>query len=73
VAEKPEQPAIPVPPDSSETESDPGSRFPELDELEREIARRLRDNQRFLERFLDEAFVDEEDDQEESGQTDEEL
>lgn len=73
MAEKPEQTAIPVPPDRPEAGPDPGSRFPELDELEREIARRLRDNQRFLEQFLDEAFVDEEDEPEDSGPADEEL
>lgn len=35
-------------------------RFHDLVELEQEIRRRLRSNQRFLERFLDEDFVDEE-------------
>jgi len=34
------------------------SRFPELDEMQREIERRLKDNQRFLERFLDDDFPD---------------
>ena len=39
----------------------PGSeRFRELAELEQEVSRRLRSNQRFLERFLDEDFVDDE-------------
>ena len=33
----------------------------ELAELEVQIRRRLRSNQRFLERFLDEDFVDDED------------
>lgn len=33
-------------------------RFPELAELEEKIQRRLRSNQRFLERFLDEDFDD---------------
>ena len=37
-----------------------GERFRELAELEQEISRRLRSNQRFLERFLDEDFVDDE-------------
>ncbi len=38
-------------------------RFPELAELEEKIQRRLRSNQRFLERFMDEDFdeMDEED------------
>jgi hypothetical protein len=31
-------------------------RFPELVELEEKIQRRLRSNQRFLERFMDEDF-----------------
>lgn len=35
-------------------------RFPELAELEEAIRRRLRSNQRFLERFLDDEFVDDE-------------
>ena len=34
-------------------------RFPELAELEDEIRRRIRNNQRFLERFMDEDFADE--------------
>ncbi len=33
-------------------------RFPELAELEDKIQRRLRSNQRFLERFMDEDFDD---------------
>ena len=37
-------------------------RFPELIELEDKIKRRLRSNQRFLERFMDEDFDDLEDD-----------
>lgn len=35
------------------------SRFPELAEIEREVAARIRDNQRFLERFMDEDFAEE--------------
>ena len=35
------------------------SRFPELAEIEREVAARIRDNQRFLERFRDEDFAEE--------------
>jgi len=38
-------------------------RFPELAELEEKIQRRLRSNQRFLERFMDEDFDDLEDDE----------
>ena len=38
----------------------PGTeRFAELEELRREIARRILDNQRFLERFHEEDFEDE--------------
>lgn len=39
-------------------------KFPELAELEESIRRRLRSNQRFLERFMDEDFSDLEDDEE---------
>jgi hypothetical protein len=47
-------------PDGPDCEEQPGSgRFAELEELRRDIARRIRDNQRFLERFLEENFVDE--------------
>jgi hypothetical protein len=46
----------------------------ELAELEAEIRRRLRSNQRFLERFLDEDFVDDEGaDNDEAGADGEEL
>ena len=38
-------------------------RFPELAELEEKINRRLRSNQRFLERFMDEDFDDLDDDE----------
>ena len=37
------------------------ARCRELAEIEMEIRRRLRSNQRFLERFLDEDFIDDED------------
>ena len=62
------------PPVPDEAPSRP-ERFPELAELEEAIRRRLRSNQRFLERFLDDEFVDdempEEDDNDPAG--DEEL
>ena len=35
------------------------SRFSELDELQREITQRIKDNQRFLEGFLSEDYEDE--------------
>ena len=37
-------------------------RFSELDELQREIAQRIKDNQRFLEGFLSEDYADDEED-----------
>jgi Mn-dependent DtxR family transcriptional regulator len=40
------------------------SRFSELDELQREIAQRIKDNQRFLEGFLSDDY---DDDEEEAG------
>jgi hypothetical protein len=50
-------------------------KFRDLAELEAEIRRRLRSNQRFLEKFLDEDFIDDEADEDdgESGDDDEEL
>jgi hypothetical protein len=47
----------------AEEETKP-ERFPELAELEEKIHRRLRSNQRFLERFMDEDFDDLDDDDE---------
>ena len=44
-------------PENQDNEEKP-ERFPELVELEDKIKRRLRSNQRFLERFLDEDFDD---------------
>jgi hypothetical protein len=63
----------PEPPEG-ETPARP-ERFPELAALEEEIRRRLRSNQRFLERFLDEEFVDDEagDDEDADAAEDEEL
>ena len=46
-------------------------RFPELAEIQREIELRIRDNQRFLERFLDEDNTDEE--EEDPGEEEETL
>ena len=48
--------------DVAEEENKP-ERFPELAELEEKIHRRLRSNQRFLERFMDEDFDDLDDDE----------
>lgn len=44
------------------------SRFSELDELQREIAQRIKDNQRFLEGFLSDDYEDE--DESEDDQSD---
>ena len=44
-------------PQQPETETKE-ERFPELAELEDKIQRRLRSNQRFLERFMDEDYED---------------
>ena len=51
-------------PDEAPTTEDSASpsRFPEMDELQSEIERRIRDNQKFLDHFLDTDFVDDEDD-----------
>ena len=44
-------------PEVEQSEAEPRQeRFPELAELEEKIQRRLRSNQRFLERFMDEDF-----------------
>lgn len=51
---KPEQDVEP-----GEAESGTTSRFPELEDLQREIDRRIRDNRRFLEKFLDDDFAEE--------------
>jgi hypothetical protein len=42
-------------------------RFPELAELQEKTQRRLRSNQRFLERFMDEDFDDLDDDEPDDG------
>jgi len=52
-----------TPAETDATGQAPASRYPELDELQQEISRRLRDNQRFLEHFLDEDFPDENEDE----------
>jgi len=43
----------------TETTSEPESRYPDLDLLQQDVSRRLRDNQRFLDHFLDDDFMDE--------------
>lgn len=46
-------------------------RFPELAELQEKTQRRLRSNQRFLERFMDEDFDDLDDDELDDADNDE--
>ena len=55
-------PEAPQLPDAAAGKPAPAAdpRFGDLAELEQEIRRRLRSNQRFLEKFLDEDFVDDE-------------
>jgi len=50
-----------VKPESIDTDatSEPHSRYPDLDILQQDVSRRLRDNQRFLDHFLDDDFMDE--------------
>lgn len=48
-----------------------GNRFADLDQLQQEIARRIKDNQRFLERFMQEDFEEEE--TEEDGAAEEDF
>lgn len=62
------QPTIPET-DADETAETPTtSRFPELEELQSDVARRIRDNQKFLDRFMDDEFID--DDPETTGDGD---
>jgi hypothetical protein len=67
--------AAPPEGDASATEEKKGKLFPDLEELQQEIDRRIRDNKRFLERFLDEDFNDEEEAEadEDEGEDFEEL
>ena len=48
-------------------------RFPELEELQREVEKRIRDNRRFLENFLDESFKDEDEEVDDEEEPFEEL
>lgn len=47
------------------TPSPEKSRFSELDELQREISQRIKDNQRFLEGFLSDDYADEDESEDE--------
>ena len=53
-----QQPEEKVPEQEEQATQVKEERFPELAELEDKIQRRLRSNQRFLERFMDEDFDD---------------
>jgi hypothetical protein len=49
----------PSAPETDDTTQTPKtSRFPELEELQNDISRRIRDNQKFLDRFMDDEFID---------------
>jgi len=58
---------------SEETHPLEKGRFSELDELQREIAQRIKDNQRFLEGFLTDDYEDDADEAEDEGSDFEEL
>lgn len=65
---------LPAAPEEENTAPRPvNDKFRELAEIEQEIRRRLRSNQRFLEKFLDEDFVDDEAGEEEDDLDDEDL
>ena len=52
---------VPEQPETTDTENpgEPVSRYPDLDILQQDVSKRLRDNQRFLDHFLDDDFMDE--------------
>lgn len=62
----------PVETEDAESSTQEATRFPELAELQDKIQRRLRSNQRFLERFMDEDFEDLDDDEVDVSDDDEE-
>lgn len=57
--DQPVDPEQPAPPANDEAPAEAESRYPDLDLLQQDVSRRLRDNQRFLDHFLDEDFMDE--------------
>lgn len=59
--------------EKSEEEPTAPSRFPEMDALQSEIDRRIRDNQKFLDHFMDKDYVDEDDDEDDDEEIFEEL
>lgn len=62
----------PEQPETTDTEipGEPGSRYPDLDILQQDVSKRLRDNQRFLDHFLDDDFMDELDADDETEEVD---
>ena len=52
----------------SQEEGDSASRFPEMDELQGQITRRIRDNQKFLDHFMDNDYIDEDDDEDDDDE-----
>jgi len=56
-----------VPPTGGAESPEPVERFPELAEIQQEVEKRIRDNKRFLERFMDEDYIDEDDESESEG------
>ena len=54
-------------------EEESTSRFPELEELQQEVERRIRDNQRFLENFMDEDYLDGDEEADDDEENFEEL
>ncbi|NIQ98255.1 MAG: hypothetical protein GWN87_32025 [Desulfuromonadales bacterium] len=54
--------------ETSEEETGSTSRFPEMDELQGEIARRIRDNQKFLDNFMDKDYVEEDDEEDDDDE-----
>jgi hypothetical protein len=59
-------------PETDQPEAEPRTeRFPEFADLEEKIQRRLRSNQRFLERFMDEDYDDLDDEDLDIGNDDE--
>lgn len=61
-----EQEAAPTPPENN-------GKWSELDELQREVERRIKDNQRFLDGFLDDDYEEDEAEHDDADETFEEL
>jgi len=71
--EKDVNPSADTPPAAADDQLEPtapASRFPELEVLQQDIERRIRDNRKFLEGFLDDDYVDEDEGEEEEDSPD---